>query len=182
MMTKRSRSPLLPALVVLALVVGLGGLAVALSGDPVVAGSAHVCPEGSTEGRLDVDDRLACTLSNLNSTEATFGVAVKNASRLPVTVRDVPLEPLDLVGFTPQAVSRASEESDLVLEDFAPFRLAPGEERLVQIDGELPACEDRTEGGATTFTKLAVSVRVLGIPREGSVTLDPAIRLVSEPC
>jgi len=181
-MTTRSRNPLLPALGVLALVVVLGGLAIALSGDPVAAGSAHVCPEGSTESRLDVDDRQACTLSNLNSTEATFGVAVENTSRLPVTVTDVPLEPLDLVGFTPDEVTRASEESDLVLEDFEPFRLAPGEERLVQVHGQLPACEERTEGGATTFTKLAVSVRMLGLPREASVTLDPAIRLVSEPC
>lgn len=181
-MTTRNRSPLLPALGVLALVALLGGLAVVLSGDHVAAGSAHVCPEGSTEGRLDVDDRTVCTLSNRNSTEATFGVAIANTSRLPVTVTDVPLEPLDLVGFTPQAVARASEDSDLVLEDFEPFRLSPGEERLVQVDGRLPACEDRTEAGATTFTQLAVSLRVLGIPREASVILDPAVRLVSEPC
>ena len=182
MPTKAPGRTLLPALSVVVLALVAGGLLWAVTTVSTERGSVTVCPEGSVEDQLDADGRQVCTFSNLNGTEVTFGTAVRNDGPLPVTVSDVPLEPLDLVGFTPSEVHVASAEDDRILEEFDAFRLAPGAERLVQVVGELPACEDREQGGATTFTDLALRVRVLGIPQDAAVPFEPAIRLVSEPC
>lgn len=178
----RSGRSLLPALVVVALFLVAGGLLVAVTTVDVVRGSLSVCPEGSFDDQLEVDGRQVCTFTNLNGTEATFGTSIYNDGPLPITVSEVPMEPLDLVGFTPTEVHVAAAGDDRRLEEFESFRLGPGEERLVQVVGELPACEDREEGGATTFTDLALRVRVLGIPQDAAVPIEPAVRLVSEPC
>ena len=182
MATRKLGRPLLPVLGVVVLVLVAGGLLVAVTTVDMERGSLSVCPEGSVDDQLEVDGRQVCTFTNLNGTEATFGTAIRNNGPLPVTVSEVPLEPLDLVGFTPTAVHVAQADDDRRLEEFDSFRLAPDEERLVQVVGELPACEEREEGGATTFTDLALRVRVLGIPQDAAVPIEPAVRLVSEPC
>lgn len=131
------------------------------------------CPDGSVQGRFAEDDsRRVCTIANTQTRDVVFGVSITNTGRLGVDITDVPLVPLDVVGFTP----------DRVVEGVPPFRLEPGEQRIVLISGSLPACEQRTSGGATTFGQLLVRVRTLGIARDQHVELDPAVRFFNEPC
>lgn len=132
-----------------------------------------VCPDGSRMGRLDERGASrACTIDNTEQREVEFGAVIRNPGRLPITVTDLPLEPLDRVGFTP----------DGIVEGAPPFRLGPDEEHRVVLRGRLPACETRTSGGATTFTSLPVRISVLGVGRGSRVPLEPAVRLVSAPC
>lgn len=136
------------------------------------AGDTH-CPEDSFTTRLDEETGgRACTVVNTDVREVTFGVTVHNTGRFAVTIVDVPLGPLDLVGFTPEAV----------VEGTPPLRVDSGQRRDLLVRGRLPACESRTTGGATTFTSLALRVRTLGITRGATLPLDPAVRLVAEPC
>lgn len=134
---------------------------------------ATICPEGSRAGEFDEGGRRgACSVLNTEQRDVTFGVVVRNPGRIPLTVTDVPLDTLFRVGFTPHEV----------VEGEPPFRLEQGDEQRVLVRGELPDCELRTTGGATTYTDLALRIRALGVSRNTSVALDPAVRLVSEPC
>ena len=137
------------------------------------------CPADSVTGTLEDEQRAVCTVSNLDRTAASFAVPVVNTGRVGLTVTDIPFEPLDVVGFTPHDVTLTGPEGSA---PFAPFTLAPGEQQVLEVSGALPPCEARTEGGATTFRAVAVAVRVLTIPRQVTIELDPAVRLVSEPC
>lgn len=154
-------------------VLAAGAMIVIVTGSELESAGATECPEGSTMGSLDeAGQGRACTVVNTDRREVTFGVTVRNPTRFPLTVVDIPLQPLDSVGFTPERV----------VEGSPPFRLGGGEEHEVRIAGLLPSCEDRDSGGATTITNLAFRVRTLGVSESARVSLDPAVRLVSEPC
>lgn len=163
-------------------VVAAGGLTVAVLAAGVVIAlttttgidraDSTICPDGSQMGSLDGAGQRACTVDNTDQRDVTFGVVIRNTRRLPVTITDLPLDRLDRVGFTPHEV----------VEGRPPFRLESGEEREVLVRGRLPACEDRDTGGATTYDELAFQVRTLGVTRDATVSLDPTVRLVSQPC
>jgi hypothetical protein len=148
-------------------------LIVLATGSGIERAGATDCPEGSITSRLgDADGGRACTIVNTDTVDATFGVTIRNPGRLPITVTALPLAPMDLVGFTPEKI----------VEGAPPFRLGHDEEQQVLVQGRLPDCETRSTGGATTFRRLAFLVRTLGITRTQRVELEPAVRLVSEPC
>lgn len=159
-----------------ALVVGLlagAGLIVLATTSSIEAAGPTACPDDSVRGRFSDDDpRQVCTVANTDVRNVVFGVTVTNPGRIGVDVTEVPLVPLDVLGFTPQAV----------VEGVPPFRLEPGEVRTVLVAGTLPSCEQRTTGGATTFGELLVRFRVLGINRDQRVRLEPAVRFFNEPC
>ncbi len=172
-MRRKSPASALVAVSLVVLLLGAGLLLATTTTNTLEAAAPTDCPEGSVTGRIDeTTDGRACTVVNTDTTEVTFGVTVRNSGSLPVQVTELPLAPLDLVGFTP----------DAVVDGAPPFRLGRGEERTVRLQGRLPSCESRSTAGATTFTQLAFRVRTLGVPRQAALDLEPAVRLVSEPC
>ncbi|MGH2793003.1 MAG: hypothetical protein ACRDKG_01745 [Actinomycetota bacterium] len=65
---------------------------------------------------------------------------------------------------------------DCCEEPFAAFALAPQEERIIQLRGELRGCGDFSPGSSTSWSSYEVSYRILGIPRTTNVdTSDPVI-------
>lgn len=180
----------LVALGVAALVLVAGGALVALATDPFNASAPTVCPEDSR--RLPVEEgaaTTACLPSNIDGTEIAFGVTIRNDGRLPARVRSVPPTQFARGGFMPTAIREGPPpepgerpEDPASWPTLSPFTLDAGEERMLWIEGELEACEDRSIGRATQVPAMFFRMSRLGLPRESEIDLDPAMGWIVEAC
>jgi hypothetical protein len=163
--------------------------------DPIERGTVGACPEGSHEvpagGAPDEDmpdeDTLVCAVSNRDTTTVELATSAYNGGLVPVRVTDVRL-PEEIQGvfevedvlMWPRNNQRGDVDTDLV--PFEPFRLAPGDERMLWVQGALPACEAAPSDRVLLFRVLPVRTSVLGLPRDSEVPLDPAVRVIVERC
>jgi hypothetical protein len=158
--------------------------------DPVERGSVSACPEGSQEvpvGQTSGDDALVCAVSNRDTTAVGFGTAAYNGGLVPVRVTGVRLQEAvqgvfqveDILTW-PRNDQRGDVDADLV--PFEPFRLAPGEERMLWVEASLPSCEEAPRERVLLFRELPLRTSVLGLPRDSAVAIEPAVRVIVEGC
>ena len=187
----RERNPR-PVLVGVAAVAALV-LALAWIGyDPVETGDVAVCPPTAREVPAgDLEDPgaagVVCAISNRDTTTVEFAASAYNGGLLPVRITDVGLRGeiqqvffVDEILMWPGNNQREDVDSDLV--PFEPFRLAPGDERLVWVRASVPACEDAARDRVLLFRELPLRTGVFGLPRDSQITLDPPVRVIVERC
>jgi hypothetical protein len=160
--------------------------------DPMERGGAGSCPEGSREMPVGDpaepgDDAVVCAIGNRDSTTAEFSTTAYNSGLLPVRVTDVALRDeiqgvltVDEILMWPENNQRGDVDADLV--PFEPFRLGPGDERLVWVRATLPECEQAPRDRVLLFRDLPLRASVLGLPRDSDVPFDPPVRLIVERC
>lgn len=178
------------ALGVVALLVAGGAALVVLATDPFVASAPTVCPEGSR--RLPTDEGAATTVclpSNIDATEIAYGVTIRNDGRLPARIRSVPPTQFARGGFTPTAIREGPPpdpgdrpDDPAAWPELSSVTLAADEERMLWIEGELEACDERTVGRATQVPGMFFRMSRLGLPREAEIQLNPAMGWIVEVC
>jgi hypothetical protein len=161
------------------------GVAAAWLMPPLAAGSSGVAQgppgSGSTIGEDDV-----ATIVFVPDGRVAFGVEVRNATFLPVTIvglRGVDDDSLQLVGAT--AVLGDGVVVGLDTAHTRPFEavsLAPGETTLVGIAGNFPDCANAhtwATGAGIQVDRLWLAVNIAGVlPREVEVPLLREVALV----
>jgi hypothetical protein len=179
-MTGEGSSALLrPRTVVLA-AVGLLALGVAAAWlvPPLATGSSGVA-QGPPDSGSTMDEDGVATIAFAPDGRVAFGVEVRNATFLPVTIvslRGLDEDALQLVG--PEALVGDGEVVGLDAAHARPFEavsLAPGEAILIGIAGRFPACANAhswSAGAGIHVDRLGLEVRVLGVlPRDVEVPL-----------
>lgn len=131
-------------------------------------------------------DRSAiCVVRNVDSTRATFVAAVRNDG--PVAAR---LTGLRLSGvpdvFEVERVAVAPSDAPLAPERAQPIgdsaRLPGNSTRALAVTVALPDCGRVERARVVTLADLPLRARVLGLPRDVDVQLDPVLRLQAELC
>jgi hypothetical protein len=160
--------------------------------DPIERGGAGSCPEASQEMPVGDpehpgDDAVVCAVANRDTTTAEFSTTAYNSGLLPVRVTEVALRgevqgvvTIDEVLMWPENNQRGDVDADLV--PFEPFRLRPGDERLVWVRASLPSCEDAGRDRVLLFRHLPLRASVLGLPRDSEAPLEPPVRVIVERC
>ena len=133
------------------------------------------------------DDAVVCAVANRDTTRAEFSTTAYNGGLLPVRVTEVGLRgeiqgvvTVDEVLMGPENNQRGDVDADLV--PFEPFRLRPGDERLVWVRATLPSCEEARRDRVLLFRDVPLRASVLGLPRNSSAPLDPPVRMIVERC
>lgn len=182
-----------PLLVGLSSAVLLAVLLAWMRYDPVEGGDVSWCPQPSTllaAGDIDPvtgEQGAACTVVNTEATSVAFAATVRNAGFLPVVVREARMRGeiqgvLRVEGVRMAARNGAEVASSRELVTFAPFRLRPGDQRLVEVHGTLPACEEVSRARVATLPAIPVRISVFGLPHDSSAGLVPPVQLIAEPC
>jgi hypothetical protein len=189
----RAPRPLLTAVVALA----LAGFVIAwMRYDPIEEpGPAAPCPEAAAEVPAadfsDADaeqfpDRSAiCVLRNINTTRATLGTYIANSG--PVGVRLTGVRVASVPGvFEIEELALAPADAPLDRERAEPVdgsvRLPGGSARLLALTVSLPDCATVGRPRVVTLPELPLRARVLGLPRDVDLRLDPVVRLQAEFC
>lgn len=161
--------------------------------DPVEGGDVSWCPQSSTlltAGEIDpVTGELgaACSVVNTDASSVAFAATVRNTGFLPVVVREARMRG-EIQGVLRVEAIRMALRNDTEVANsrelvpFAPFRLGPGEQRLVEVRGALPSCEEVSGARVATFSGIPLRISVLGLPHDSSAALVPPVRLIAEPC
>lgn len=158
---------------------------------PLEGGPATSCPEGAEAtpaGQLTAADREAfgersglCLVRNVNTSETTVTAVVRNDGPVAAHVTGVRLDGVrglfDVEGgrLGPGDASRGEPL------DGSP-RVPGDSERTLAVTFSLPACEQVEQSRVVTFDELPVRVRLLGLPRDLDLPLDPVLRVQSEAC
>lgn len=185
--------PLLTALVAVA----VAGLVVAwMRYDPITEpGPAPACPEAATERPAaafsDADaeqfpDRSAiCVLRNVDTTRVTVGTYIANEGPVGVRLTGVRVSGVPGV-FEVEQIALAPADAPINLERAEPVdgsASLPGDTaRLLAVTVALPDCETVERPRVVTLPELPLRARVLGLPRDVDLRLDPVVRLQAERC
>jgi hypothetical protein len=130
---------------------------------------------------------VVCTVANRDTTSVEFSTAAHNGGLLPVRVTEVALRgdiqgvvTIDEVLMWPGNNRRGDVDADLV--PFEPFRLGPGDDRLLWVRASVPPCEDAPRDRVVLFRDVPLRTSVLGLPRDSRAPLDPPVRVIVERC
>lgn len=171
---------------------GLLGLVLAWTRyDPVESGDLGWCPDAATVSTGEGDtpggeSEVVCTLANTEASFVAFATTVRNTGRFPIVVRDVRMQE-EIEGVLRMEAVRMSLRPNTAatsreLVPFAPFRLAGGEQRVIEVRGSLTPCEDVTRPRVATFRSLPLRITVFGLPHDSEAALRPTVRLIGEAC
>lgn len=117
--------------------------------------------------------------------DASYSIELVNDGPLPVTVEAVPLDGLrhERRLFAPTAVFVAPEGASEVEPDavapFEPFRLWPGDSRILVVAGEFANCAYFTERAIDLIVEQPVTWSVLGRSRTDMVALSDQLAIRS---
>lgn len=159
------------------------------------AGASFACPAESQEIRAsrfsDADaeqfpNRTAvCVVRNVDTTRATFVAAVRNDGWMAARLTGLRLSGVPDI-FDVEGVGLAPSEAPLDPEEAEPLegsaRLPGDSTRVVTVTVTLPACGQVERARVVTLSELPLRARVLGLPRDVDVRLDPVLRLQAELC
>lgn len=161
---------------------------------PLEAGRPTDCPPGTEEvptTQLDprdyeeFGDRAAlCAIRNVHETDVVVTASVRNTGPIGVRVTGLRLSGVPGV-FHVEALAAlpADDPTDVAAaEPFTSLRIPGGEERVIAVRLALPHCENVDRARVATFPELPLRGRVLGLPRDVDLALDPVVRLEAEPC
>lgn len=159
------------------------------------AGASFACPDDTHEipaARFsDADaeqfpDRTAvCVARNVNTTRTTFVAAVRNDGPVGARVTGLRLSGVPDV-FDVEHIALAPAEAPLdpdraeTIEGSA--RLPGDSTRVLTVTVALPECRQVERARVATLSELPLRARVLGLPRDVDVRLDPVLRLQAELC
>lgn len=140
---------------------------------PLEAGSLSCPPPAelvpAPESEAGAAGRERCVLTSASgTTQVAVSLVLANTGRLPITVQgvdlDAPMAELVTVG----AIS--------------PFALGGGEERELDLDLEVHACDPARGERLLTLTELPVRVRFLGLPKTTGAALDTELSVLRSAC
>lgn len=131
-------------------------------------------------------DRTAiCVVRNVDTTRATLAAAVRNDGPVAARVTGMRLSGVPEV-FEVQRVAMAPSEAPLNPDRAEPIgdsaRLPGNSVRVLTVTVALPDCRRVERARVATLADLPLRARVLGLPRDVDVRLDPVLRLQAEFC
>lgn len=159
------------------------------------AGASFACPDDTQEipaSRFsDADaeqfpDRTAvCVARNVHTTQPTFVAAVRNDGLVAARVTGLRLSGVPDI-FDVERVALAPAEAPLNPDRAEPIdgsARVPGDStRVLTVTVTLPECQQVERARVATLAELPLRARVLGLPRDVDVRLDPVLRLQAEMC
>lgn len=152
---------------------------------PPVATTIPAARFGDADAEQFADRRAICVVRNVDATQATITVAVRNDGPVGVDLTGARLSSVPGVfGVDRMAVGPVGDGEDAgELEALNGSAALPGDStRLVAVTVSLPACGQVDRGRVVTLAELPLRASVLGLPRDVDVTLDPVVRLQTEAC
>ena len=157
-----------------------GGAGVLVRYQPLRAGSSSLGPQGRTIASQDPDDdRPTIVVQYIDGSTTSFGFSIRNTGRWGVTVVGFggPEETgglLDRFSYRMTDIGFTKDEGA-----FAPFALAPGAERSIQVNAFFANCERYVAGGGSVFDRITVRFTTLGIQRSTQVLFGGQYEVVS---
>ena len=166
------------AIIVVVLVVGAGTYGGLIAYEPLREGSYWSARGPSNiEAQKGVNEQ-ADVVAYESGTELIVEFTIRNEGLVGITVTDVdpPVSPESLGLYRVTEIRRGTEQCCGETEAFAPFTLAPDEERFVQFRGTLKGCGDYVPGSSMAWSSYTVAYRILGVPRTTEIpTRRPVI-------
>lgn len=179
--------PVRPWVVAGALLVAILLVASAFYYSPLVAAGPTRCPEEAElvpapESEDGTVGQELCLVGHAPGRDMTFGTAVRNDGRLPITVAGLDFDSavLELVEVHDVLLGHADGAAEPA--PFAPFRLAPGEERLILVEATLRPCEPGRDGRLVSLPALPVRTSFFGVPKTAAVPLTNELSVLLADC
>lgn len=162
---------------------------------PLEAGPPTTCPPDAEEigtGQLTMTDMEEfgdrsglCLIRNVNTTRTTITTVIRNDGPIGARLTGARLSGVaDL--FDVEAIAVGRSQAPLDPEQAEPLEgsvLVPRHsERVVTMTVSLPPCDQVERPRVATFSELPLRARVLGLPRDVDLPLDPVLRMQSEAC
>lgn len=159
------------------------------------AETSFACPDDTREipaahfddgDAEEFPDRTAvCVVRNVDTTRATFVTAVRNDGPLAASLTGLRLSGVPDV-FDIEELGVAPLDDPLAADRAEPFDGAarvPGDSaRVLTVTVSLPSCRRVESARVATLSELPLRARVLGLPRDVDVRLDPVLRMQAEFC
>ena len=180
----RRRRPSAPALLVLAgiALVLVGGFATLRTYSPLTATAAFDAA-GPANSRVDAyGDGSLWVVDYHDGESVTYAFELRNSGPFATTVTAIELpaahalrmlQPVE-VGLLPEG---AAVDADATASAFAPFRLGPGEVRVVVVRGYFTNCEEVTERAVSVLDGHVVHHSIAGV--DGATRVDLPVEVVN---
>lgn len=156
--------PFLPGIIAIVVVLGIAGW---LRYRPLRVDGIIAPPSDLRAGQ---DPANATIVSYRHGAEVFYRLRLRNAGRVPLTVQSLPIETrMSLLDIKEVRLATSGGSEDVAFE---PFRLGPGDTRIVYIVGRFANCERFPGGGGTKIVAQRARYEALGRVREVTLELD----------
>lgn len=179
--------PLLPWLVAGAVALAVLGVASAFYYAPLEPGTLAVCPDGAEEMPPPEDEDgptggPVCLVTHVEGAEVRFGGTIRNAGPLPITVERLDFDGAVEALLDVERVTMSTADGAEPSTPLARFRLGPGAERTVVVEGRLRPCDPGRRGVVVSVPALPVRTSFLGVRRVAAVPLASELAVLLGDC